>query len=274
MKLRVALAVLLALAAGSAAFGNPQPQRVVSLDFCADQFVLKLLPRSRILAVSPDAGKQFSYMRDTADGVSQVRPVAEDVLIIQPDLVVRSYGGGPHAETFFSRAGVAVLQVPYADSIADIRSTVMFLADRLGVPGRGREVVAEMDARLNRIPEPDVPRTALYMTPMGATSGPGTLVHEMLLAAGLENFEEQRGWRSIPLERLAFEQPDVIAAAFFDVDTNHPAMWSPMRHPVARQKMRDRPTVMLDSAWTSCGGWFLIDAIEALASAETGEGGE
>lgn len=266
MNTRVALFALLALGAGSVASGEPLAQRVVSLDYCADQFVLKLLPRSRILAVSPDAEKHFSYMRDAAKGLAQVRPVAEDVLIIRPDLIVRSYGGGAHAARFFESAGVPVLQVPYAGKIAEIRSTIAFLADHLGVPERGREVVAEMDARLRKVQEESETRSVLYMTPSGVTSGPNTLVHDMLLAAGLTNFESQPGWRSIPLERLAFEQPDLVAAAFFSVDTNHPAMWSPMRHPVAKQQLRDRPTVMLDGAWTSCGGWFLLDAIEALAS--------
>ncbi len=260
--------VLLVLMASRAAMGSSPVGRVVSLDYCADQFVLKLLPRERILAVSPDADSDFSYMRDRAGGLRRVRPVAEDVLILEPDLVIRSYGGGPHVASFFGHAGIPVLQIPYADDVDGIRDSILFIADELSVPERGREVVAEMDSRLSRIRSSSEQRTALYMTPTGVTSGPGTLIHEMLQAAGLQNFEEQGGWRSIPLERLAYEQPDIVAAAFFDEKTIHPSLWSPMRHPVARQQMSDRPTVMLDGAWTSCGGWFLLDAIEALASAE------
>ena len=79
--------------------------RIVSLDFCADQYVLKLADREQILAVSPDAVREFSYMRETAQGLPTVRSVAEDVLILKPDLVVRSYGGGPKAGDFFERAG-------------------------------------------------------------------------------------------------------------------------------------------------------------------------
>ena len=41
-----------------------------------------------------------------------------------------------------------------------------------------------------------------------------------------------------------------------------------MRHPVAKEQMREQPTVMLQGAWTSCGGWYLLDAIEALAAAD------
>lgn len=258
---------LLVLLANGVAMASALPERVVSLDYCADQFVQKLLPRSRILAVSPDATKHFSYMRDNAVGLRQVRPNAEDVLLLQPDLVVRSYGGGPQAAAFFEHAGVPVLQIPFANDIDAIRQSIVFLAGQLGVPERGAAVVAEMDNRLRKVKRLRRKRAALYMTPTGVTSGEGTLVHEMLLAAGLGNFENRAGWHSLPLERLAYEQPDVVAAAFFDAGTNHPAQWSAMRHPIAKRQMSDRPTVLLQGSWTSCGGWFLLDAIEALAAA-------
>jgi len=126
-------AALIALLVSNAAVAKAPARRVVSLDYCADQFVLKLLPRSRILAVSPDAEKHFSYMRDSAVGIRSVRPLAEDVLTLEPDLVVRSYGGGPNAARFFERAGISVLQIPYANDLDGIRNTVKFLADSLDV---------------------------------------------------------------------------------------------------------------------------------------------
>lgn len=265
MKLFATLAAALALLSSAAASAN-SPQRVVSLDYCADQFVLKLLPRDRILAVSPDADRDFSYMRDAALGLPQVRPVAEDILTIQPDLVIRSYGGGPRSVSFFERAGIPVLQVPFANNLEDIRTIILMLSEGLGVAERGEAVVAEMDRRLAAVRDSATPRSALYMTPTGVTSGSGTLIHEMLTAANLDNFQERAGWHSLPLERLAYEQPDMIAAAFFEVSTDHPNLWSAMRHPVAQRQISELPTVMLQGAWTSCGGWFLVDAIEALVA--------
>ncbi|GAB5456994.1 MAG: ABC transporter substrate-binding protein [Henriciella sp.] len=241
--------------------------RIVSLDYCADQYVLKFVDRDRILAVSPDAGKPFSYMRDDAAGLDSVRPLAEDVLLRQPDLIVRSYGGGPDAEAFFESAGIPVLNVGWASDMDGIRRVTQDMADGLGETSRGQALVAEFDARLASLRTRNQNRHALYMTPSGATTGPGSLVHEMLRAAGLENFQDEPGWRSLPLERLAYEQPDLIAAAFFENQASHKDEWSAMRHPIAREQMRDQPAVMLQGAWTSCGAWFLLDAVEALAEA-------
>lgn len=271
------------LVIGLSGCGNPpmphksetaRPMRIVSLDYCADQYVLKFADREQILAISPDAVKDFSYMRDEAVGVPTVRPVAEDVLILKPDLVVRAYGGGPNAEAFFKRAGIPVLTVGWTsnvdgEEVGSIPSLIQQMADGLGQSEKGRQLISEFRERLARVHKRADGKTALYMTPAGATTGPGSMVHEMLLAAGFENFEDTPGWRSIPLERFAYEQPDVVAAAFFKQKTNHPDSWSPMNHPVAKRQMQDQTVVPLEGAWTACGGWFIIDAIEALA-----EGGD
>lgn len=248
-----------------------RPMRIASLDYCADQYVLKLVEKSRILAVSPGADEAYSYMRDAATGVPVVRPLAEDVLILQPDLVVRSYGGGPKAGQFFARAGVPVLNVGYAASMEDIKSVTRDMARGLGVPERGEALVRQMENRLTAVVATSSRHTArpeaLYMTPGGVTAGPGTLIDEMLHTAGLDNFETTPGWSSIPLERLAYDHPDLIAAAFFEQSSSETWAWSAMRHAVARDQIETLPVVPLDGAWTACGSWYLVDAIEALAAA-------
>ena len=242
-----------------------QPLRIVSLDFCSDQFVLKLIDRERILALSPDAVKDFSYMAEAAKGLPSVRPTAEDVLVLQPDLIVRSYGGGPNAESFFENAGVPVITIGWANDIDGILNLMRETSEKLGEAERGEAIVSDMKARLAAIKTQNETRAALYMTPTGVTTGEGSLIHEMMIAAGLTNFQTQPGWRSLPLERLAYDKPDLIAAAFFNSKVNDTDAWSSANHPVARAQMENLPTVSLQGAWTSCGGWFLIDAIEALA---------
>lgn len=248
-------------------FEQRRPQRIVSLDFCADQYVLKFVERDRILALSPDAERGFSYMRDQAAGLPSVRPVAEDVIILKPDLVVRAYGGGPGAAAMFRRAGVPVHHVSWAEDIETVGEVVLGTARALGSAQQGRAVVAEMQSRLAALPSYAPGVDGLYMTPAGVTSGPGSLVHEIIAAAGLENFQARPGWRPIPLERLVYERPDFIIPAFFDSGTNHPHAWSPMRHPVAKAQLQAGGLIPIKGAWTACGAWFLMDAVEALAAA-------
>ena len=242
-----------------------EPMRVVSLDYCADQYVLKFVDRSRILAVSPDAESTFSYMRDSAEGLPSVRPLAEDVLILKPDLIVRSYGGGPNASTFFERAGIPVVELGWTPTLESVMDNIERVAGELGADEKGREVTADMRSRLDALKASGAGQTAMYMTPAGVTTGPGSLVSELMTSAGYSNFEETSGWHAIPLEKLAFERPDVVAAAFFNEKRSHMNSWSATFHPVARDQLEHSNIISLRGEWTVCGGWFLLDAIEALA---------
>ena len=264
-----ALACLLLCACSQVAErGAEAPRRIVSLDYCADQYVLKFADREDILALSPDAGKRFSYMRAEAAGIPTVRPRTADVLALQPDLVVRTYGGGHDIADFMQEPGVPVVQIGFPQSIAEVRDEVLRVGTELDKPNEAAALVAEMDRRLKALADrPSPPREVLYMTPAGLTAGEGTLVHELFVAAGLRNFQDRPGWNPLPLERLAYERPDLIAAAFFESKTNHVDNWSAARHPVARAQLRELPVVALEGSWTSCGGWFLLDAVEALATA-------
>jgi len=249
---------------------SDQPSRIVSLDFCADQYVLKLAERDHILALSPDATERFSYMRGEARGLRQVLPRAEDVLILKPDLVVRTYGGGPNVESFFERAGIPVITLGWTGDLDDVKQVIQETADVLGEVQRGADIVNDIDERLAALPQHSGKPTVLYMTPAGATTGPGSLVNEALSVAGLENFQQEPGWRSLPLERLAYEQPDIVAASFFERQKSYSRnSWSPSRHPVARNQIEKSLTVNLDGTWTACSGWFLMDAVEALAGGAT-----
>ena len=254
--------------------GAPEPlsddpaSRIVSLDYCADQFVLGLADRERILALSPDAGKDFSYLRAEAAGLPTVRPRAEDVLALEPDLVVRNYGGGPRAAAFFERAGVPTLQIDYAPDIEAVRDRIRQAAVALGVPDRGEALIAEMDARLARARAAAPDADTLYLAPSGVAAGSGTFVDHLITAAGLDNFSDGVGWRSIPLERLAYETPDVYAVPRFE-RTNHNMVWTPFRHPVAVRRVQAGPALSIDGATTSCGAWYLADAVEALAAGTT-----
>ncbi|KEO92229.1 iron ABC transporter substrate-binding protein [Erythrobacter longus] len=251
------------------------PTRIVSLDYCADQYVLEFADRDDILALSIDADKRFSYLRDKAKGLQKVRPRSADVLALQPDLIVRSYGGEPNIAGFMQRAGVPVVQVGFPQNIAEVREEVLRIGSALGQGEKARQTVDDMDRRLAALAgsqegAPD----ALYMTPGGVTAGEGTLVHELMKAAGLGNFQTSAGWHPIPLERLAYERPDLVVAAFFQGEHSAVHNWSATRHRVAQAQLSDLPVAAVDGAWTSCGGWFLVEAVEVMAKTAKSARGE
>ena len=245
------------------------PQRVVSLDYCADQFILKLADRDQILALSKDAAKNFSYMATSAEGIATVASRAEDVLALQPDLVVRSYGGGHNIRGLLQRAGVPLAQLAFSIDFRSVNENAIAIAALLGHPERGVALAAEFEQRLATLRKPAAPPVeALYLTPGGVTAGPDTPVGQMFIAAGLKPYADSvRTWGPLPLEEMVLRKPELVAAAFFEQRSSQINNWSSARHPVTRRHIRDLPLAAIPGATTTCQGWFIADAIELLAAA-------
>ena len=110
--------------------------------------MLKLVDHADIAGLSPDAEKIFSYYRKEAAGLPKVRPRAEDILIQKPDIVVRTYGGGPNITTLLDRTGVKVVQIPYAADLASVKTAIEETAEALGAKQRGNALIEEMDRRI------------------------------------------------------------------------------------------------------------------------------
>lgn len=263
-------AVMMAMCGAASAGAAPLP-RVVSLDYCADQYVLALADREQILAVSPAAGAEYSYMAERARGVPRARPTPEAALMLSPDLVVRQWGGGFGAPDVLARFGIPVAQIGDDASLDQARASLLAIGAALGQSARAEALAAEMDRRLVAI-APSAPYTrprALYVTAGGMSSGAGTFIDAILAAAGVSNLTAEKGrsgWAWVDMEALALDPPDLFVTGFFDKRERAVDNWSPSRHAFLREELASRPAVHLASREVACSGWFVIDAIEAIAA--------
>lgn len=267
--IRLAAPLLAALLAACSPDEGPpplpeDPQRIVSLDHCADIHVLAFADREDIAALSPGASSDYTYLADKAEGIAKVRPSAEDVLLLQPDLIVRSYGGGPRAAQLFQRAGIPLLDLGWPMSLAEVSENTERLGKALGNPDEGKRLAAEIRAQLALSPPPT--DDALYLTPSGITTGPGSMIDEILRTAGFANFEDRPGWHSLPLERLAYEQPGHIVTGFFDSADSFEGRWDASRHPIAAS-LADIPRTDLPGAWIGCSAFPIAEAVKRLKEA-------
>jgi len=165
------------------------PHRVVSTFLCTDEYVFRLLPRERIAALSFEATDRrpvVSTIADAAVGIPAIRPSAETVLRFDPDLVVMYSGTMPSLHAQLARAGVAVLDVPWAASLADVRRITTMLGDKLGARARAAAMLSQMDRAIARASaqKPSV-RTLIYEPNGYATAGGVT--DEIMTLSGLED---------------------------------------------------------------------------------------
>jgi iron complex transport system substrate-binding protein len=247
--------------AGLASAGPAKPT-VVSLDYCADQFVLALADRDQILAVSKDAERKFSNLRDSAVGLPKVRAAAEDVIALHPDLVVRSWGGDARALSLYERFGIRTVQIGYGEDMESAMNVTRAVAAEIGQSARADALIAASPP-----PRPASGLSALYVTPGGVSAGQGTLIAAIMHHAGLANANTGTGWTSLPLEALVQSPPGLMLTAFFGFDDDATDRWSVSRHPVMQRLAREARVVAMDESRVSCPAWLVADEADAIARA-------
>ncbi|MAN62309.1 MAG: iron ABC transporter substrate-binding protein [Parvibaculum sp.] len=268
---KVAIGLGFGLLVSGVSAGQAAGPSVASLDFCADQYVLALADTEQIVGVSPHAETEFSYFAEKAAGIPKIRPTAEEILVLEPEMVVRLWGGGYGAKDTLERYGIPVVQVSLAVTLEETKANLLAVGKALGHLDRAEAIVADLDTRILAIQAgpPEERPVALYVTPSGTTTGRGTFVHEMMITAGVENMSAELGtspWHPVNLEALALSPPDMIVAGFFDLRSGKLSNWSLSRHEFLRRQGDIRPVARIPSREIACAAWFVVDAIEEIAA--------
>lgn len=144
-------AVALSVAGPSAAVtpSRDAPQRIVSLNLCTDQILLQLVGRERIVALSFLSQDPFSsVLHEQAQGLPVAYGSAEEVLTLEPDLVLVGTYTTRHTTALLRRFGIPVVAVPGAQSFAEVKEEIRTVARAVGEVGRGEVIIARFEARL------------------------------------------------------------------------------------------------------------------------------
>ena len=239
----------------------------MSLDQCADQYVLALSPRSEIVGLSPRVRNADSWLAARSVGLPVVRADSESVLAAHPRLVIRYWGGDPKLQRILIRRGARVITLEDAVDFEGVRRNVRAVAEALRQKAAGARLIAGMDGELTHSAGAWGGRGVLYVTSGGATAGPGTLIDAMLRAAGLRNLTRAPGFHELSLERLTLDPPVAVVEGFFDAGSQAQVRWSPGRHGALRRITTGHSLVSLPGALLGCPAWFAGDAVALIARA-------
>ncbi len=266
--------LVLSLAAVEAKAG---PVRVVSLDYCADATLLALAGEKTELYLSPDATKPFAWGRDLAQNHMRHSGSTEEILNLNPDLVIHSGLGHLKSVSMLDRFGFKIIDIGYSESLHHARQAVRTVGNALDRSGTADRILETMDRRLEQVAktverlDKSGPRPqALYLTPSANTTGSGTYLDEVMTLAGIDNRLAVRGvigWASLDLEDMAQNPPDMVISSFFESLSGWQSAWLFSRHPVTMQAMERAMQVKVPARQWGCGGFFIVEAVETLAEA-------
>jgi iron complex transport system substrate-binding protein len=268
-------AAMLALAPAPAA-AEPAPQRVVSINLCTDQLAMLMAAPGQLRSVSFLATeKGTSMMVDEASRYRLNHGQAEEIFLMQPDLVLAGTYTAKATVSLLKELGFRVEQFKPASSFDDVRASLIRMGVLLHREQRAAELVAKLDQGLSDLATRKVPaRTAAFYYANSYTSGSGTLADAIVKAAGLTNMGETLGFKGmtrLPLELLVAANPDIIIEG--DSQYGAPALAKEnFVHPAF--KALSGRVVPIPDKYTICGAPFTLEASRMLQRAALAQDGQ
>lgn len=269
---RLLLLPLLLAALSLPAISLAAPQRIFSLNLCADQLILALADRTAIASVTWLATDcAISVQCAAAAGLPPNHGAAEELYADTPDLVVAGRYTSRPAVAVARRRGWPVLELEVPRDLDGIRTQIATVAAAIGHPGRGAAMIAAFDARIAAVPQApaDRPRpvAAIYQA-NGFTVAGGSLVDRLLARAGFDNLAVRMGidgYPFLPLESLIAGHPDLLILD--DPRGVRPSLAeATLRHPILANLLApERRGIVPQRLW-NCGGPSTAEALERLAA--------
>ncbi|UZW54172.1 ABC transporter substrate-binding protein [Sphingobium sp. JS3065] len=261
MRGKAILAIFFGLALTGAA--PAPPKKIVSLNTCADQYVLALADAAQIAALSPYGhDPELSAAIGKARRFRTLNRPAEEVLALRPDLLV----GFPSGDSVVGAppGQWRTLGLASADSYPMILTQIRQVAAAVGHPERGEALIAKMSRDLAALPRAGRGGVAAYYQRRGYMTGTGTLVDDLMRRAGLVNLAGKLGkpaLTQLPLEEMIAARPDwlIVESGSEQVVDQGTEM---LHHPI----LRSIPRIRLPQAWTVCGGPAYVEAARSIVA--------
>lgn len=269
-------AVAAVVATGLAPTAAAKPARIVSLNMCTDELVLRLAPPEHIASVTwLSRDPRNANMAEAARAVGVNHGLVEQVLASQPDLVIAGAYTTRSTVALLKRVGLPVREFGVPRNLAEMRAQIADMAAVLGEEERGAAVIADIDTRLAALAarHPAVRHRAIVLRPNGFTVGRGSLVDEILTLAGLDNIAASLGidsYGQIALETIALGGAEMLILN--DTPDGPPSLAHEVLHHPLIERLGERlKLVALPSRLWTCAGPSVLDAIELLAKAAGGK---
>jgi iron complex transport system substrate-binding protein len=273
MRARLSAWLAAALIAFADTTAHAGPQRIVSLNLCADELVLRIAAPGTVKSITWLArDASLSNVADLAQHVGINKGSAEEIVPMQPDLVIAGAYTTRMTTALLKRLDIPLLELGVANSIDQALGQIELVAAALGRSEQGAELIGHITSRMAALPAApavaEQPLAAIYQ-PNGFTIGQGSLVDDLMRRAGVRNLAVERHidhYGSLPLESLLRAQPDFLIMNTADDQT--PAMaYEILRHPALLRSYQAARVINIPSAWWSCPGPRLVDAVQRLQQA-------
>lgn len=261
--------ICLGLFAGSPAVADA-PQRVVSMNVCADQLAMLVAAPGQLYSVSAEtANPDYAVLADQAGNFLLNNGYAEEIFLMKPDLIITGTFSNRATTTLLSRLGFRVEEFAPAASFDDIRANLARMGDLLGRKAQAQALISQFDADIAALAAlPDRDLTLAFYQANNYTTGAGTLADTMVDLAGLRHLGRELGYAGtvrLPLELLIEAKPDLIIGSARG-DRAGARSHSAFLHPAYGTIAASGRQIDVDGTYWLCGAPFTLEAARRIAA--------
>lgn len=266
-----AAALALAFFAPLTVLAEKPPRRVVSMNVCTDQLAMLLAAPGQLLSVSFLASDPGSSA--LAAQAPRYRPnhgLAEEIFLMEPDLVITGTYTTQVAVSMLERLGFRVEKFAFETSFDDVRKNIRRMGALLGQEQRADDMVETLDAGLQQLAANAVAElTVATYASNSYTTGRNSLSEAVIEAAGLSNLGSEVGIEGsgrLPLEVLVLAMPQIVTSDTPTYDAPALAQEN-FVHPAYQAVLERARTASVPAANWICGGPFNLVAAQILHDA-------
>jgi iron complex transport system substrate-binding protein len=261
----VAVAVASGLSAPTPAPAAALP-RIVSMNVCTDQVLLKLADPAQIVGLSRFS--RGAWVADDAHRFPVLSGGAEDVLVLKPDVVVASLFDKRSTRELLKANGLHLAEFAVPRNLDEAKIQIREMGDIAGHPDRAAAEIARLDAAIARARQAvaDKHFRVLPLSRRGWVSGSDSFVSSLMTATGLFNAAGDLGAAFggyTSLEAIVNLKPDFILvsqAGDYAGDDGQAFLL----HPALERFYPPEKRIVIPERLTECGGVMLADALDVL----------
>ena len=258
-------AVIFALCAAPAA----ALPRVMSLNLCADPYLMAFADKAQIVALTPlSRDARLSANAAAAENFPVSDGQIEAIIELKPDLVIVSSWSDPMRNALIKRLGFELLTLDAAQNYTAARDEIITLGKAIGREAQARAYLQNLDAALAALQKLTHAPKVLPLQRRNLTVGQGHILDDILSRAGAVNLG--RDTSDSPMRRVSLESALAVQADFILVNETDEMPDSRgmefITHPALARAYPATRRLHIDNNLLVCAGASTPRAVAALIS--------
>lgn len=240
--------------------------RIVSMNVCTDQVLIKLADPAQIIGLSRFS--RDAWVTDDTRRFPILSGGAEEVLVLRPDVVVASLFDKRSTRELLKANGLHLAEFAVPQNLAEARNQIREMGEISGHPDRAASEISRLDAALARARQAVAEKhyRVLPLTRRGWVAGSDSFLGALLTETGLFSAAGELGFDSggyASLEAIVDLKPDFILVSQAGDHAGDDGQ-AFLLHPALQRFYPPARRIVIPERLTECGGVMLAEALDVL----------